>query len=409
MCSSMDYECVRRGDFQYCVYRNSLCWEHKGLVLLTEERNLDGKYVVFDNGFNGYPHHDPDVARDWINNPAAGPYRSNFHGIRFRYAPDFNMSSETVSFLDDWSVLLRFDQISHNFFHWMTKVNVAYLARHYEVNAFRNMPQFNSNISSLYKSFAHVLVFRRPATKWQEGYGNVAFGSQARVYYESDINKMISDKKNAICFKAAIIPGSELFLGDGLSTSRRFREMAAKEQGIRVPESERNLITIFNQGHHRKILNLPTILDLIKSLSTSTNLSISVVEFSEKAGFMQQAMQMARTRILVATHGMVLLHSVFMEPGGVVIELDPYQFNYPLYMRIVPQYGHFYMRYEAPLKDTKIQGFNLSSEAFYTNFTFGECSKERRYGCIADRRDADIILDISAFTHIFRQALAVVF
>ena len=185
--------------------------------------------------------------------------------------------------------------------------------------------------------------------------------------------------------------------------------MAAKEQGIRVPESERNLITIFNQGHHRKILNLPTILDLIKSLSTSTNLSISVVEFSEKAGFMQQAMQMARTRILVATHGMVLLHSVFMEPGGVVIELDPYQFNYPLYMRIVPQYGHFYMRYEAPLKDTKIQGFNLSSDAFYTNFTFSECSKERRYGCIADRRDADIILDISAFTHIFRQALAVVF
>jgi len=48
-----------------------------------------------------------------------------------------------------------------------------------------------------------------------------------------------------------------------------------------------------------------------------------------------------------------------MEPGGVVIELDPYQFNYPLYTRIVPQYGHFYICYEAPLKDTKIQGFNL--------------------------------------------------
>ena len=66
----------------------------------------------------------------------------------------------------------------------------------------------------------------------------------------------------------------------------------------------------------------------------------------------------------MATHGMVLLHSVFMEPGGVVIELDPNQFNYPLYTRIVPQYGHFYICYEAPLKDTKIQGFNLSSEAF---------------------------------------------
>ena len=85
--------------------------------------------------------------------------------------------------------------------------------------------------------------FSRPATKWQEGYGNVAFGRKAQIYYE-DINKMISDKKNAICFKTAIIPGSELSLGDGLGTSRRFREMAAKVQGIQVPESERNLITI---------------------------------------------------------------------------------------------------------------------------------------------------------------------
>ena len=406
------YECFRRGDYQYCVYLNSLCWEHKGFIVLIDNASLDGAYYTFDNAMNDYPFHLPNIEKESANPSGAGPLRGFFHGVRFRHADKFNLSSESVAFFPDWSVLLRFDQISHNFFHWMTKINFAFLARYYEINGFARVPKFDgksppaaaANASATYKGYSQAFLWRRPATKWQEGYAALALGPTTRLVYESEINKMLKSTAS-LCFAAAVIPGADPALGDGLKTASVLREIAATEQGIRVPASQRNLITIFDQPGKRKILNLPVILETMRNMTAGTGYTVAVTQFSENTPYLEQAMHLAKTRILIATHGMVLLHSFFMESGGVVMELAPYQFNYPLYQRIVPQFSQFYMRYEAPLKDTKIQRFPLGSEAFYTNFTFSACAKERHYGCLIDRRDADIVLDVVAFTHLFRQAL----
>lgn len=408
------YECVRRGDYQYCVYLNSICWEHKGLIVLTDDASLDGAYYAFDNDMNDYPFHLPNTAREAVNPPGGGPLRGFFHGVRFRHAAKFNLSSESVKIFPDWSVLLRFDQISSNFYHWMTKINFAFLARYYEMNSFGRVPTFDgksprqptpaANASDELKGYSQAFIWRRPASKWQEGYAALALGPGTRLVYEAEINKMLQST-SSLCFAAAVIPGADFALGDGLKTATVLRELAATQQGIRAPVSERNVITIFDQPGKRKILNLPIVLDTMRNMTAGTRYTIAVIQFSEHSSYLEQAMHMAKTRIIIATHGMVLLHSFFMESGGVVLELAPYQFNYPLFQRIVPQFSQFYMRYEAPLKDTKMQNFALGSEAFYTNFTFSECAKERRYGCLIDRRDADIVLDLVAFTHLFRQAL----
>ena len=170
------------------------------------------------------------------------------------------------------------------------------------------------------------------------------------------------------------------YLGDGLSSSLVFREMAAQRKGkhIRVPERERNVITIFardSRMQNRDLLNLQRLAQI--ALEEGSNLGskysrpppattadangvggaadgegrlpfdhfdVHVVSFTDQDSFHTQALHMARTRILVTTHGSVISHCMFMEPGGVVLELNGFQFNYPMKARIVANRGHYYMR-----------------------------------------------------------------
>ena len=93
------YECFRRGDYQYCVYLNSLCWEHKGLIVLTDDASLDGAYYTFDNAMNDYPFHLPNIEKESANPSGAGPLRGFFHGVRFRHVDKFNLSlNQSLSF-----------------------------------------------------------------------------------------------------------------------------------------------------------------------------------------------------------------------------------------------------------------------------------------------------------------------
>ena len=129
-----------------------------------------------------------------------------------------------------------------------------------------------------------------------------------------------------------------------------------------------------------------------------------MAHFTGSDSFFSQSILMAKTRILISTHGMVLAQSMYMEPGGVVMELNGYQFNYPLYQRIVANYGHYYMRHEVALVDSKIQGFNTSFDP-YAGSNFQNCSKSN---CYADRRDADIRVQTNDWRRMIQQAIALV-
>ena len=304
-------------------------------------------------------------------------------------------------------MIAKFDDDGYNFFHWTTKISVAFLARLYEVEGFGRYAHDSNRLlkkmlSGSSKGFSHAFLFRPYSTKWQQGNAEISLGSGTKFYFEPEIKNLLH--KGPICFERAIIPGASIGLGDGMLSSQIHREMAASIKGVRVAETDRNIITIFDQRFRRRFVNLEDMLRVLRKELVGTRFFPTVVHFEDHDDFLTQALHMAKTRILISTHGMVLAHSMYMEPGGVVIELNGFQFNYPLYERIALNYGHYYMRHEVSLDDSKAQGYNFSHDV-YSGTSFRNCSMTE---CYRHRRDADIRIDLHDFRKIARQAVALV-
>ena len=230
--------------------------------------------------------------------------------------------------------------------------------------------------------FDHAYLFRPPPTSWQQNVADLCLGNKTSVSYSPSSNKIL----NPICFEKAIIPGAALYLTDGLASSVVFRELAAKLKHIRVPENERNVVTIFDRSMgNRQILNLRELTKAVQE--AAPDMQVSVVDWDGNVDFKEQATHMARTRIMISTHGSVLNHNIFMEMAGVVMEINAYQFTYPPDNQIVFGRGNHYIRYEESLQNTRHQGFQLGDDPF-PEFSTRACMAHD--GCLLARRDADV-------------------
>lgn len=428
----VDWECTSRDNAHYCIYTNSLCIDMRGsLFLLTNNESMSGTWEGFSdaNHLHDSPFHFPDLLGSGnvkeVTSMVA-PYRSHLNGVTHIHRNDLPRDFD-FEYFDGDNLLVAFEpNPNSNFYHFVNKLSVAFLVRFYEMLGFgrsssSSNPSWNiakEMLDSLLlrndvRPYKRALLLRSEVSSWQKGYADIAVGKNARFLFSSEIDMLL--KVRPICFERVVVPGAALYLGDSLLTNMVFREMAAAYKGIRVHRDQRNVITFLDQSHvqRRRILNLKELVRIATEEEASSRAGkpdavpfiVMVASFTEHDSFETQAKHMARTRVLISTHGNVLCHSLMMEPGGVVYELNGYQFNYPLDQQIVGSRGHYYMRDEVPLENTKAQGYGLGVDPFPNN-SFDDCARDL-YRCYPVRRDADIICDVTSFRKTMKQIMSI--
>ena len=405
-----DWTCKVHDQLSWCVYSNSLCLDQNGgLILLTTDPSKDGRPVELQNELSPSPWHFPDV--DELAQTSFGkydvPFRSFFEVAHYALS-SAKLSTTTAP---GWSLVASFDAANYNIYHYMNKLHASFIARIYELGGLTerrlDSREIAVDILQLLRhpksEFNNAYLFRPPPTPWQKGFSEVCLGNDTNIFYAPQIQQFQS-RDELLCFENAVIPGAALYLSDGLASSVLFREHAARKFAIRVPESERNLITIFDRSAgNRRIVNLAELKVVAQEMAPS--LQVVVVNWDGSVDFRTQALHMACTRIMIATHGSILNHNAFMEVAGVAIELNGYQFTYTLDDHIVLNRGNHYMRYAEDLNNTRHQGYEFGQDPF-EGFSTRSCMADSN--CLLARRDADIRIDIARFRIYFQRALSLV-
>ena len=399
------WSCHVIDQLSYCVYSRSLCLDHDAhLVLLTGDPIMQGRPVQMLNNLSPSPWHAPDI--DKFSQTSYGqydiPFRSFFSSAR--YAPTHSFAG--AEWMSGWSLVAAFDAENYNLYHYMNKLHAAFIARIYELGGLKDRSMTSDGgllqrMRSTNSEFDYAYLFRPPPTSWQKNYGEICLGKKTKFIYSP--RDSVQGEHVPVCFEKAIIPGAALYLAEGLTSSILFREIAAEMKGIRVPKPERNLITIFIRKGNRRILNMQ---ELVRALrDTSPALKVTSVDWDGDTDFETQAMHMARTRMMISTHGSVLNHNAFMELAGVVIEINAFQFVYPLDNQIILSRGHHYIRYEEDLFNTKHQGLQYGYDPF-PGMSTQYCM--RNVECMHARRDADVRVNVSKFMPCFQEALSLI-
>ena len=401
------WSCHVLDQLSYCVYHNSLCLnENSALVLVTEDGAKHNQPVELLNDLGPGPWHFLDLKNIWRS--AYGRYDVPFRSF-FKDAKYGSRLPAGAEFRKGWSLVAAFDSDGHNIYHYVNTMHAAFIARLYELGGLKErstVADVSANILQHMKStesqidFAYL--YRPPPTSWQKNYGEISLGNKTKFFYVSTENKA---KLVPVCFERAIIPGAALYLADGLASSMLFRELAATIKGIRVQESERNLITIIGERSKgdRGIINRQEFTDAVKSMAPQ--MEVVTTEWDGTTDFRTQALHMARTRVLITTHGSVLNHAIFMEAAGVVIELVGFQFHYPVVEVVISSRGNHYIRYEESLENTRPKSLSLGVDPF-PDFSTRQCMAE--ISCLQARRDADLNINVSNFSVYFQQALSLV-
>jgi len=408
------WSCHVIDQLSYCVYHGSLCVnDNSELVLLTDfnsphlgEKN---SYILKNrmtedshNQLGSSPWHLPDIHNTYSFSHYDVPYRSFFPSAIYS---SFS-SWESVNMEKGWSLVAAFDADNYNIYHYVNKLHAAFVARLYELEELKDTSLNTDSTDMLSRlldkdsGFDAAYLFRPPPTDWQQNYGELCLGNKTTFNYITNSNR---EEKLPICFEHAIVPGTALYLAEGLTSSSLFRELAAQVKGIRVPESERNLITVFGRTDRRSIVNTKELCVMIQSMAPM--FKVVVVDWSGEVSFQEQAMHMAKSKIMITTHGSVLNHNIFMEPGSVVIEMAAYQFHYPLDEQIVIHRGNYYFRYAETLENTRHQNMNFGEDPFPAMST----RKCMTFGpCIVARRDADIRVNIARFSAMLSESISLV-
>jgi len=399
------WSCHVLDQLSYCVYFHSLCLdENAELVLITRDSTRHDQHVELSNHLGPSPWHFPDLGS--VSETAFGrydvPFRSFFKSAKYSIS-----LSKKASLMKGWSLVADFDSDNYNIYHYVNTMHASFIARLYELAGLKDRSfaatsgDILKDLSSPSSAYDHAYLFRPSPTSWQKNYGELCLGNKTKISY-SPHNDHIS---LPVCFEKAIIPGAAIYLADGLASSVLFRELAALVKHVRVPEKERNFITIFDRSSpgNRRILNLPQLTGAVQQAAPGLN--VTVVDWDGEVDFHTQAMHMARTRMIISTHSSALNHNMFMEVAGVVLEINAYQFVYPAANQVVISRGNYYFRYEESLENTRHQGMDFGHDPF-PNFSSRECMQND--DCLLARRDADVKVNVSLFMISFRQALSLV-
>jgi hypothetical protein len=397
--------CETFGDTSaYCVYRHSLVFSRAhGFRILTLNKSLHGTPVMSLDQLNVPPFHTPWSSKDFDSEgapflrPSVLPFRSFIkEPVQFYYGTVDNCTS-----IPGISAVLSFDADNYNIYHWCNKAFVAFLARLWHIEEVgRNNTNINQSLHRLYtgRGYDAVFALRPYPTDWQKNYADIALGvsNLTKYRYLPDI-----PLNSTFCFEHAIIPGASLYLGNGIANAQLFREMTERLKGVPIRSgwSPKNFsVTWFVRDDKRRVTNMDEATEFTRSIISNysarfnASIKLDIVHWTGDTPFLQQASQMGRSRVLITTHGSALNHCMFMDVGGAVIEIDAYQFRYPLDDLIVLQQGHYFFRHSVPLADTQHDGQSFGEDPFPA-MTGGKCNSN--FDCIIQRRDANVRLSAS--------------
>lgn len=404
----------------YCIYTKALCYKKgSGFALLSEDEGLQGvSSLTLDDSLPDPPFHAPWGDRDFN---ASGPkfwrkmhvpYRSFIQDrIAVLNRAAFFQAAANATWLTGDSVVIAFDASNYNTYHWANSIYAAFLARLRLEGVGRNELDLDDAILRLLegRGFSNVIALRSHPTDWQQNYADVALGvkeQHTNYVYNDDL----ADGAH-LCFERSVIPGASLYLGNGIGNAQLFREMTERLKSVPIKSGwspAHFRVTWFIRNDKRRVLNLDEATSMmLEELAEynsrhGANVSLDIVHWNESTTFYEQASQMGRTRIFISTHGSALNHCLFMDTGGVVIEINAYQFRYPLDDLMVLQQGHHYIRHEVPLVGSKHQGLELGIDPYPT---LGGVTCNRLPDCLLARRDADVRLDTARWRSTFLQAL----
>lgn len=404
----------------YCVYERSLCILPDGSLYIVSGNASSprGSFEVKNNGLQPSPFHFPfSIPLSLASSSLSGSVMDASHMLPYRsFFPNYQMGPSHPAgavFLPSWSLVAAFDATNFNIYHFVNKMHSAFYARLYEIEKFSRMEPLTHDTQSFSwkktlenllgpnEGFARALLYRSDLTAWQKGFFSLAAGSQCHVHLMRSNNAQLPRPGNAVCLEKAIIPGAMLYLSDGLLSSTLFREMAATVASVRVAPQHRTCVTLFQRTDRRSMVNFEDVRKWTEKKVSSKGWRVEVKNWNENDSFEEQALHMAKTRVMVCTHGSVLNHMMFMEQGSVVIEINPHQFLYPLDQTIALHRGVYYLRHEATKENTKY----ASSDPFPT-LTSKQCFDNM--DCYMTRRDANLIVDLKEYDALLTQALSLV-
>lgn len=403
----------------YCHYTRSLCYKKgTGFTLLTEDDSLEGTVLTLDDSLPASPFHAPWEDR-YFNTSGPKfwrktnwPYRSFIREpIILLNEATFFQAAANATWLRNDSIVIAFDADNYNTYHWANSVYAAFLARLRLEGVGRNERHLDETITRLYKGqgFSNVIALRPRPTDWQQNYADIALGLkdlQTNYIYSSDL----ADGAH-LCFEKCVIPGASLYLGNGIANAQLFREMTERLKSVHIKNGwsrKQFRVTWFVRNDKRRVLNVEEARDMIADELTKYNtrhgadVQLDMVHWDGDTSFYEQASQMGKTRIFISTHGSALNHCLFMDTGGVVVEINPYQFRYPLDDLLVLQQGHYYMRHEISLADSRHQGMAFGVDPYPL---LGGAACSRLPDCFMARRDADVQLEMIKWRSTFLQAL----
>jgi hypothetical protein len=306
--------CTSLADFtEYCVYRDA-CYS-RGTVIVKgpTPAELDaGEYI------DPYMHLErtPPLGHEQL----LIPWRSFLRVSVCTELPPYNQT------MPGRSLLLKFESDASNVYHVMSKVLAGFAALR-RPNGEVRMPDRVILLRVRYSLGDWELPFLLAVFK-----GGVSF-----VFLE--------DLPETVHFEEVIVPGTSLFLFEGVARANAFRLHMFGAPTAPAPTQ----ITVIQRQSTRMILNMD---ELIADALVPLERHFEVVVM-ENLAFAEQVKLMARTRILVAVHGAGLANCIFMRAGGAVVELFPHSYIYHLYRDIAILSGQTHLFYETPYNHTE--------------------------------------------------------
>ena len=230
------WSCHVIDQLSYCVYYRSLCVDKDAsLVLLTTDATKQGNPVEMLNQLSPSPWHRPGI--ELYAKTSFGrydvPFRSFFSSAQYASRSSVHGAADITG----WSLIAAFDADNYNVYHYMTKMQAAFVARLYELGGLKERrltspDDLLETMRSPASEFDYAYLFRPQPTSWQRNYGELCLGNKTKFTYSPQHFSHASELP--LCFEKAIIPGAALYLADGLISSDLFRELAAEKRGFPI-------------------------------------------------------------------------------------------------------------------------------------------------------------------------------
>ena len=131
------WSCHVIDQLSYCVYYRSLCVDKDAsLVLLTTDATKQGNPVEMLNQLSPSPWHRPGI--ELYAKTSFGrydvPFRSFFSSAQYASRSSVHGAADITG----WSLIAAFDADNYNVYHYMTKMQAAFVARLYELGGLKD-------------------------------------------------------------------------------------------------------------------------------------------------------------------------------------------------------------------------------------------------------------------------------